>query len=340
MLTIRTTLDESVWREFLDRVQPHSFLSSWEWGTFHERVGHQIVRYGFFEGDTLRGVALAIHVQAKRGDSLLVPHGPIFDSTVDVREVFPLLISTLRNQAMLWKCVCVRICSLLSTTMENESMFIQAGFRSAPTHVHPELSWLVSLEPTEELLLAGMRKTSRQAVRKALEAGTTVRFSRDIQDIDVFWKIYQTTVSRQQFTPFSKSYLQKEFEVFQACNHAFIAIASVEGQDVSAAIIVEDHGSAYYHHGASTQAFPKVPASHLLQWEIMKEVKRSGRSWYNFWGIVREDQVKHPWFGLSVFKRGFGGMEESYLHAQDLPLSWKYWFMALIEDVRRRKRRL
>jgi lipid II:glycine glycyltransferase (peptidoglycan interpeptide bridge formation enzyme) len=61
---------------------------------------------------------------------------------------------------------------------------------------------------------------------------------------------------------------------------------------------------------------------------------------YNFWGVVPETATKHPWAGLSTFKRGFGGAEEQYVHAKDLPLSLKYWLTYTIEKVRKMKRRL
>ena len=219
-------------------------------------------------------------------------------------------------------------------------MFARLGFRNSPTHVHPELSWILPLEASEDVLLAQMRKTSRQAVKKAIEAGVTVRFSSEVSDLESFWQIYQTTVSRQHFTPFSRTFLEKEFLCFAQQGKVLLGIASVEGQDVSSAIVILDGKSAYYHHGASTQAFPKISASHALQWKIIQEIKARGFTWYNFWGVVREDQTKHPWHGLSLFKRGFGGHEEAYVHAQDFPLSWRYWPMTLLEDLRRRKRGL
>jgi lipid II:glycine glycyltransferase (peptidoglycan interpeptide bridge formation enzyme) len=96
--------------------------------------------------------------------------------------------------------------------------------------------------------------------------------------------------------------------------------------------------SAFYHHGASSHAFSKINASCAVQWEAIREAKRRGCKFYNFWGIAPPDQPKHPWTGLSLFKTGFGGEAEDYLHAQDKPLTKKYWVNFIIETIRARKR--
>ena len=65
-----------------------------------------------------------------------------------------------------------------------------------------------------------------------------------------------------------------------------------------------------------------------------------GCNYYNFWGIAPPDKPKHPWAGLSVFKKGFGGFEEAYLHAQDFPISPKYYLNYVVERVRKWRRKL
>jgi lipid II:glycine glycyltransferase (peptidoglycan interpeptide bridge formation enzyme) len=103
-------------------------------------------------------------------------------------------------------------------------------------------------------------------------------------------------------------------------------------------MIVYTNNSAFYHHGASIRKYSNITASELLQWIAIKEAKQNGLSYYNFWGIVREKEKNHPWAGLSKFKKGFGGFEEEYLHAQDYVLRVKYWLNYLIEITRKIKR--
>jgi lipid II:glycine glycyltransferase (peptidoglycan interpeptide bridge formation enzyme) len=98
--------------------------------------------------------------------------------------------------------------------------------------------------------------------------------------------------------------------------------------------------SAYYLHGASVPGAGSVGYS--LQWEAIKEAKRRGMRYYNFWGVVKDRHFtpSHPWYGFSLFKRGFGGFKYSYLRAQDLAYTNKYWLYRLTEKARRLQRRL
>lgn len=333
--------DPSIWNAFLDRISPHTFLQDWAWSECQEARNIPTIRVGIYANNSLCGVALFFVVQARRGTHLLCPHGPLFEDEAHYSSGLAELTTYATSLAKERSCVCVRICPLLIDTEEHRSMYKTLGLRDAPTHVHPELSWMLHLQPSCEELLKGMRKTTRQMIRKAEQDGVTVHSSDEIGALDDFMRVYQTTVSRQHFTPFSRTYLETEFTSFAKRNQAMIFTGTYQGEIISSAIILFSRGSAFYHHGASDQSrFPKVPAAHLLQWEIIQEAKRRGCAWYNFWGVSPEDKPKHPWHGLSLFKRGFGGVPEAYVHAQDLVLSKRYWVLYAIEALRRRKRGL
>jgi lipid II:glycine glycyltransferase (peptidoglycan interpeptide bridge formation enzyme) len=102
---------------------------------------------------------------------------------------------------------------------------------------------------------------------------------------------------------------------------------------LSAALIIFYNYQAIYHHSASIEQ--KIPVNYLLQWEIIKEAKKRGKKIYNMWGICPEDKRRHPWKGLTLFKKGFGGRIVEYLHAQDYPLSSFYCTTYIIECLRK-----
>jgi lipid II:glycine glycyltransferase (peptidoglycan interpeptide bridge formation enzyme) len=161
-----------------------------------------------------------------------------------------------------------------------------------------------------------------------------------MDDFEIFWNVYQNTAERQKFTPYSKDYLKKEFELFFGNNQAVLFFGEYQNTVISTAFIVYANGSGFYHHGASNNPFPGITASELVQWRAIQEAKRRGMKRYNFWGIVPESATKHPWHGLSKFKRSFGGFEEAYVHAQDMVLTVRYWFNVIVETVRKMRRRL
>ena len=72
----------------------------------------------------------------------------------------------------------------------------------------------------------------------------------------------------------------------------------------------------------------------------LKQARKRGCKIYNFWGITPTDSPRHPWAGLTLFKKGFGGYKKEYVKTQDLPLSGQYWINYLVERIRRSKRGL
>lgn len=349
MYSILPITNREVWDNFLSTVQPNTFLHSWQWGEFQEGSGERVWRLGVYDTKPLNnktteqpeliGVALVIKVRAKRGSFLFCPHGPISIKALK-HESMKALVDYLKELARKEKCGFVRFSPLMLNTPEHYKMWQDLGFRNAPTHMHPELAWILDIPPPEEQLLKNMRKTTRYSIRKAEKDGVKVTTSTNPEDLEKFWAVYGETAERQHFVSFSKEYLRKEFATFAAQNCATLIFGTYRGEIISAAFIVLTPWSAFYHHGASIPKYTNVPASQLVQWHAILEAKRRGCEKYNFWGVVPETAVKHPWQGLSRFKRGFGGYTEAYVHAVDLPLAWRYWLTYTIERVRKWKRHL
>lgn len=333
--------DKETWNRFLGEVAPDTFLHSWQWGVFNQETGTPITRLGIYANEQLVALALILTIRARRGSFLFCPHGPIIKTGADAGAVISALSESLKVRAREQGCAFIRISPLLPALPYNQDLFVKEGYRNAPIHMaHPELAWILDVTPSEEELMKQMRKSTRYSIKKAEKDGVTISKSANPDDIEKLWQVYKTTFSRQHFTPFSKEYLRKEFEIFAHEHGAMFFFADYQGETTAAALIIFDKKSGYYHHGATTQKFPGLTDAQLLQWEVIKEIKSRGLSMYNFWGVVKEDATRHPWFGLSVFKRGFGGAEYAYLHAQDLALSPRYWITYAIEFIRRKKRHL
>lgn len=322
------------WERQVSRVHEKTFLQSFAWGEFQESLGHRVFRLAFPEG-----LMQAVLMYAKRGNFLLVPHGPLsFSEGYEERHtLFSRCTQWIRELAEKEGIHYARIAPVWG---EGEHFFREFGWRPAPIHVHPELTWELGLTPSEDELLSGMRKTTRYLIRKGMKEGE-IRISQSSsrEALDEFYRLHEVTVARQRFTPFSHEYLRKELEAFAPQEAISVFLARKDGAVHAGAVIVFWQGTAFYHHGASL-ADPKVPASYLLQWEVIREAKKRGCTLYNFWGVVKAHEKDHPWHGLSLFKRGFGGKERSYVRTHDLPFSLSYWGVFALEKWRKFRKRL
>ncbi len=340
MMNIKEITNKLQWENFISQNSEETFLHSWNWGEFNKNTGEKIWRIGIFESDELQAAALVIKVVARRGLFLFVPQGPIINKKLKVenRKLLELFFDYLKKLGRKEKVGFIRISPILKNTSENSDIFKSFGFRNAPIHMmHPETTWLLDITKSDDEIFKGMRKTHRNLIRRAGRDGIEIVQGADEKYLKSFYEIHMETVKRHKFIPFSYDYIKEEINSFKNDNQINIFSAKYKNEIISSAIIVFYGNQAFYHHGASSSKYSKIPASYLVLWEAIKEAKKRGKEIFNFYGIV-ENKPKHPWFGLSKFKKGFGGYKKELLHCQDLPLNKKYFITWAIETVRKIKR--
>lgn len=336
-ITLKEITDKKIWEGFILSHPEANFLQSWLWGQFHQNLGKKIQRTGFYQDSKLIGVMLSIVEDARRGRHLTVPGGPIVDwSKKDTIKAF---VNGITNIAKLNNCIFVRVRPQLKSNDFSKKIFKDSGFINAPMHLHAELTSQIDLNKSEEELLAGMRKVTRYEIKKSISQGIKVTSSPSPSELKKFYDLQILTSKRHGFVPFSYGFLLEQFKVFASSNNAFLYSAKFGNKLLAQAFIIFYGNESAYHYGASTDEGRKYPGSYLIQWEAIKEAKKRGIARYNLWGVSPEDQKNHRFYGISVFKRGFGGLDFEYLHAQDLILNYpRYAINYIIETIRKRTR--
>ncbi|OGE20250.1 hypothetical protein A3E45_05200 [Candidatus Daviesbacteria bacterium RIFCSPHIGHO2_12_FULL_43_11] len=338
-VTVKEIIGEMVWENFLANHPEANFLQSWYWGRFHETLGKKVFRLGFYQKNKLVGVMLSIVEDAKRGRYLTVPGGPIIDwkNSGQINA----FVEEIHKIARANRCVFVRVRPQLESDEFSKSLFAKHGFTSAPIHLHAELTSQLDITKPEEELLANMRKATRYEIKKALSLGIKITETNSPDAVKSFFKLQISTSKRQKFVPFSYKFLYEQFKVFSQDKKALLYSAELEGKLLAQAFVIFYGQEAAYHYGAGTEEGRKYPGAYLIQWEAIKEAKKRGMTRYNFWGVAPSDKPSHRFAGVSLFKRGFGGSEFEYLHAQDLVINRsRYLINTAIENLRRHIRRV
>jgi lipid II:glycine glycyltransferase (peptidoglycan interpeptide bridge formation enzyme) len=182
-----------------------------------------------------------------------------------------------------------------------------------------------------------MRKTTRYLIRKGLKDEIAIKKISDDAAIDEFWKLYKVTFSRENFTPFPKKFILKEFQLFNKTNNSLFFLGGIppkfaqEGlsEFQAASLVLFTKSSGFYHQGASVHT--PYPVTYVLQWNAILEAKRRGCKFYNFYGIYKHGRTPSAWKGLTLFKQGFGGFQIDYLPTQDYVVSPKYYFSFAVD---------
>ncbi|MBI4435062.1 peptidoglycan bridge formation glycyltransferase FemA/FemB family protein [Candidatus Uhrbacteria bacterium] len=302
-------MDHTTWNQFVLEHGPRSgrFLQSWEWGEFQTAMGEQVRRDVFDDEGTVTGVAQWLERKLPgSGIYCYCPKGPIGVGQLQGghKELF------LRIEPA-------------------TPSFLQGAKKSvdlSPTHTR-----ITSLTDTEETLLAQMHSKTRYNIRVAQKHGVVVEFGS--HDMDAVWNLFKQTSTRGEFRLHDKRYYQTMIDSLATGDcRAFLATASHAGDLLVANIMVDFGDTRTYLHGASSNQLRNYMGPYLLHWELIRDAKTRGLTYYDWWGVApledspparggaRGGGSTHPWAGISRFKRGFPGVEYASPGTYDLVL--------------------
>lgn len=338
-MRVEDITDKQQWDDFVTSHEEANFLHSWQWGEFHLSRGKTVVRRGVFDGDKLIGVYEGEVETARRGRHIAVAGGPIVDWTD--KPAVEALVADMREQGRKYHCAFVRVRPQLEKTDGSMRLFRELGLHAAPMYLSVELAGVLDLEKSEDELVKNMRQRLRRALRKAEKNGITIEKSTDPARMKEFYDIQLQTAGRHHFIAFSEDFLTKQFAAFAEDNSAVLYTARYNGEVLAQNFMIFYGNEASYHYGVSTELGTKLSGAPLLHMQAMRDARERGIKRYNFWGIVDEDDTKHRFYGVSVFKRGFGVDELRYVPAHDLILNpAKYAIDWTVETIRRKVRKV
>lgn len=173
----------------------------------------------------------------------------------------------------------------------------------------------------------------------------TIDLIREFQNqIEAYFNILQETLERDKFYGHGLSFYKNMIEKLapQTLNpnpknsktalkdgFAKLYLAKYKSPEtrkekyIAGVIITFYKDTAIYYYGASSDEDRNAMAPYLLQWHAIKEAKSLGCKYYDFLGIAppkTKDILgpkKHPWRGVTGFKRKFGGEHVGYIPAQE-----------------------
>ncbi len=344
-MVIRAVTEKTDWEGLITTANQDtdvavSFFQSWNWGEFEAAQGINVFRWSVVDELSGKLIALmqAFLITAKRGRYLHVRNGPVFADRT--QEAVKVVANLLKAEAKKLNCAFVRISPLIPNNPVEAQKFRSIGFALSQMHdVDAEVTWLLDLQQPAEEILKAMRDSHRYLVRKALKnTELEIEKTSDPFRVAEFWPIYKETFERQKWKAYNIKYLEKEFAAYAKDNQVMLFLAKYQGKYIAGSMFIYYQDQVYYHHSGSLTEYRNIPAMYLIHWESILEAQARGMKTYNFFGIARSADPHHPWAGLTLFKKGFGGQQQEWLHAMDLPIKPGYWFTHYYELFERKKR--
>lgn len=216
----------------------------------------------------------------------------------------------------------------------NNTTIQQSGFIKSFEEMQPEHTLILNITKSDEDILAQMKPKGRYNIKIAEKHGVVVKKSRTVSD---FYKLYEQTAKRQKITYRGIEYFQKLLDNLEPKGYSELFTASDENGTILASAIISFYNHrATYLFGASSDESRNVMAPYGLHWQIIAEAKRRGCTEYDFFGIAPDENPKHPWAGVTSFKKKFGGEEVHLLGSWDLVMRpAEYQIFKLAEKIRR-----
>ena len=274
-----------------------------EWAKFKSHFGWQS---SVFQSDT--AYAQVLFRSLPLGLSIAyLPKGPV---GTNWSELWPEIDRECRRR----KAIFLQVepdCNL--PLADDQVKYFSREFRQLEETIQPRRTVMLSLEGSEDELLAAMKQKTRYNIRLAAKKGVAVTST---DDVKAFYEMMQTTGERDDFAVHSLDYYQKAYDHFAPSGKAVLLKAHLDGLPLAYLMLFLHGKRAWYFYGASDNRQRNLMPTYLLQWEAMRWAKAHGATEYDLWGIpdADEEQLEAEFsersdglWGVYRFKRGFGG---------------------------------
>lgn len=332
------------WNDLIESHGGHP-LQLWGWGELKGAYGWKVERYAFYTEDPVNqqliGMAQILYRKLPWPLRSLayVPRGPVVVEEAFRAQVFDGVQKAARGSRFKPIAVTVEPHLEVEATLDTEEFTnlaaadvgLNPGWRRAPEQILIPSTLLISLEPSEDDLLASLRGKTRQSVRRALKYEVELDVCDDGCVVDEVLAVYRETAQRAGFALHSDDYYRTLANEMGA--NAPIVYARHEGELIGFLWFAASNGVAFELYGGSNNAARKLRTNYALKWHAMKAMKARGVADYDVNGLLNDS--------ISEFKRGFAKHENLLMGSWDFPLSRLYPVWAkLLPAVRNLRRKL
>lgn len=320
--------DKTHWNSFVINSPSGHLMQSYEWGEFKAALGWEVERVGIeHDGQIVAGAQILFRSLPVLPLTLAyIPKGPIVNlNNKDIAyELFPAVHQTAHQH----RAIFLRIEPNLPDDLILHNILKEQGFQLTSHTNQPRSTIIMNLNGGEQTLKSGMRKKTRQLVRRAVRNGVEIVWGQE-QDLDEFYQILSSTARLKGFDIHNKFFYEQGWRTFQKADSVRILLAKYKGEVVAVKMIFIYSNTSMHLFGGTSDKGRALNASYLIQWEAIKWAMEHGYQYVDLWGIpdeiatiLKTDQdipkeKQGGLWGVYNFKRGFGGEIVTFLGTYD-----------------------
>jgi len=328
MMQLRPATDDDrqAWQAFLAATAAGDFLHDWAWAEVAAFDRQPQRRYVAVEDGQIVAIVAPQERPLAAGRTFwYVPRGPVLDyAHPRAGERLRAVMIGLREVARRHRAIAVKLEPRLAEDDPGLAQFQRRGLRRLPDTLQVGQTRIVALAD-DETLIAGFDRDTRYGVRRAEREDVTVRTIEDGGDTAAIDGLHELVGKTQRRAGFPMPPLERyriAWRALAGAGRAAILEARREGELLASGMVVIEGDRSFYLFSGSRReerGEPKRYASYALQWAMMRFARDRGVHHHDLWGIAPPGAgPDHPWHGVGLFKKGFGGEEVVWAGSFDL----------------------
>jgi lipid II:glycine glycyltransferase (peptidoglycan interpeptide bridge formation enzyme) len=338
--------DRDAWQALLGRLPSGDFLHDWAWAAVAAHDGQPQRRFVLeADGQLVALAAPQVRPMSFGRSFWYVPHGPVLDyAAADAAARLEALVAGLATEARADRAVALRLEPRIALDDSGPALLDAVAHR-VPERLQVGWTRIVDLQ-ADDALLAGFDADTRYGVRRAEREGVTTRLLTDADDREAIERLYTLVRLTQRRARFRLPPLERYWTAWRAlagAGRACLVEGWHHGQLLASGMLVVEGDRSFYLFAGSRREEPgatKRYASYAVQWAMMREARARGAQRHDLWGVAPVNAgPDHPWHGVGLFKKGFGGQEVTWAGSWELVIDpFVYRIRSAAARLRRRNR--
>jgi lipid II:glycine glycyltransferase (peptidoglycan interpeptide bridge formation enzyme) len=293
------------------------FLQSDIWKTFQIELGRQIIE-GTGEGWSYSGL-----IENDRfGKYIYIPYGPFAKNKTSLkRAVNDLKIKAKKAKAYV---VYIEPTPPITPAIASE-LFTHSGY-----HRQAHRTIVVDLSPDEETLIANMNATRRNEHRNYHKKGLVIAKNNTKEAMEAFYELLNVSSREKKFYIRDKLFFDRMFETMVQSGNASLFTAKKDNKIEAAALVYDDDDTRYYAQIGRNLSEASIQANGPLISYVIIDAKKSGKKFFDLYGISESDNKVDERSGFTAFKKTFGGQIVQFAGAWEIPIDNKRYHLKKI----------
>lgn len=321
------------YKSFVGSSQYGRLTQAFEWGYVKNNWENEIV---YLEEDGKITASMLILIQKlpiKPYTLMYAPRGPVCD-IYDI-ETVKKLVKEAEEVAKKYKACALKFDPPFRYDEKIIEMYKKEGFKCIgrvkdPDRViQPAFDAILNVDgKKEEELLKSFAEKTRYNIRLSERKNVNVYYSRNEEDLKIFYDLYEITCKRDKIGCRSYDYFKRMLNSYDA-DHLRIYVSTHENDKLSAAIAINYGPEMFYLYGASSNEKRNLMPNYLMQWNMIKWALEKKCKIYNFGGIVHMNKEN----GLYKFKTGFCREEGIFEYVGEIDYVYNKFIYFLYSQV-------